>query len=157
VEHVRLVHRGHLLAAAARPLERNARYALALTGRHLAHRYRHVLGRHELPASHEHVAVGIEALGAFAENHEAYGFPGQSHAHARLWRADIGEEIELYPQLARWIDPALFARRILEVIDGSKDDARGAARGLHHCVGQGRALLLERYEADLPHVPFEPE
>ena len=110
---------------------------------------RDVFGRHELAAAHEHVAVGVEAFGAFAEDHEIDGLAGEAHAHARFRRADVREEIELHAELARRVDAALLARRVLEMVDGPEDDARRVARGLHHVVGQRRAALLQRAE---PHL-----
>ena len=85
-----------------------SRDAPALPRGDLAHGDRHVFGRHEFAAAHEHVAVGVKTLGALAENHQVDRLAGEAHAHARLGGADVGEQVELHAQPAGGVDAALF-------------------------------------------------
>ena len=73
LQHVGLVHGGHLAAAlraSSKAASRDARASPC--ARDLAHGERDVRRRHELAGAREHVAVGVEALGVLAHDHEVH-------------------------------------------------------------------------------------
>ena len=128
LQHVRLVHRGHLPAPRARQL----RTPRARCGASLA---RVILRTDSAtsgvgmnsPMPEVHVAVGVEALGVLAHDDEIHRrAPECGSAGARARGPDVRVEVELDAQLARRVDAALLARRIVEVRDRPEHDAVGA-------------------------------
>src|SRR5216117_2446494 len=142
-------------AAGHRRLEGAARDALAAFRGDAAHRERHVLGRHELREARVHVAVGIEALGILAVDHQIDALAGEPDAEARSRGTDVGVEIELGAKLCRGVDPAFFARRVLVGRERSENHAFRGARRLEHAGGERRAFLLQGGEADFLVLPLE--
>src|SRR5882762_7044576 len=156
-ENVRLVHGGDLPAARHGSLESAPRDALTAFRRDAAHRERHVLGRHKLSEPHVHVAVGIEAFGILAVDHQIDGLAGEPDSEPRSRRTDVGVEIELGAELCRRVDPAFFARRVLVSRERPENHAHREARRFHHTGGERRAFLLQRREADFLVLPLEPQ
>ena len=117
--------------------------------RDLAHRQREVRRRHELARAQEHRAVGVEALGVLARDHEIDRRAAtRRKAAAAARRPDIGVEIEPLAQLARRIEAALRDRRIVVVRHRPEDHAVGGLGGVDRGVREGRAVRAQRRQAD---------
>src|SRR5262249_21232629 len=76
---------------------------------------------------------------------------------ARAAGPDVGEEVELHPYFARWVDAALVPRGILVVRHGSKDDTVHFGNARHHGVGESSAVLAQGSEADVAALEREAE
>jgi hypothetical protein len=115
----------------------------------LAHGERQVRGRHELAGAEEHGAVGVEAFGVLARDHQVDRRPAaRRKAAAALRRTDIGVEIEQLAQAARRIAAALLHRRVGIVVDRPEDHAVGRPRRLDRRIRQRGALRPQRHEPD---------
>src|SRR5438105_131781 len=154
-EDIGLVYGRDFPAARHHSLEGAARDALAALRGDAAHRERHVLGRHEFAAARVHVAVGVEALGVLAVDHQIDGLAGQPDAETRSRGTDVGVQIELGAKLGRRVDPAFFARRVLVSRERAEDHALREARRFQHARGERRALLLQGWQADFLVLPQE--
>jgi hypothetical protein len=103
---------------------------------------------HELAGAEKHRAVGVEALGVLARDHEVDGRAAAGRkAAAAARRADIGEQVEALAQFARRIETALRHGRIVIVRDRPEDHAVGRARRLGRGVGHRRPVRAQCREA----------
>src|SRR5882672_7450799 len=90
-----------------------------------------------------HGAVGIEAFGVLARDHEVdWRAAARRKAATRARRPDIGVEIKAPSHLARWIEPALRDQR-------RKADGRGGEAELELETAISRAQHVKRRAADL--------
>ena len=157
-QHVRLVDDGHPLAPPRRERERRLDDALGAFARDLAHREGDVGGRHELAGPDMHGAVGIEAFGVLAHDHEIdVAAAARRQARPRPRRPDVGEQVEPAAQLAGRIEAAFGDRRIFVVRYRPEDDARRLLRLLDHGVGCRGAAGAERGEPDVGGLVGEAE
>src|SRR5882672_5058034 len=96
-----------------------------------------------------HGAVGIEAFGVLARDHEVdWRAAARRKAATRARRPDIGVEIKAPSHLARWIEPALRDRRIFVVRHWPEDHAVSRLGGRDRRIRTRGALRFQRRKAD---------
>ncbi len=148
-QHVGLVHRRHLAAAAGGEAECRLGDAGGALAADLAHRQGEVGRRHELAEAVVHRAVGIEPLGVLAHDDEIHLLAAtRRKARARAGRADVSEQRQALAQFPRRVEAALGHRGIFVVRDRAENDAVGVARGREGGVRQGRADAAQGFETD---------
>ena len=147
-QHIGLVHQRNAPPARARELESALGDARAGLARDLADGDRDIRRDQHVAVARRHVAVGVEALGVLAHDHEVEGADALRGVAEGARRPDIGEQIELFAEIGRRIDPALLRRRVVEGRDGAEDDAIRRARARDHVVRQRGAVGLQCVQPD---------
>ncbi len=110
------------------------------------------------PGPDMHGAVGVEAFGVLAHDHEIdVAAAARRQARPRPRRPDVGEQVEPAAQLAGRIEAALGDRRIFVVRHRPEDDAGRLLRPLDHGVGSRGAAGAKRGEADVGGLVGEAE
>jgi hypothetical protein len=129
-------------AAALRPRQVacGVRDAAAGGAGDLAHRQRSVGVGHELGDAGVHVAIGVETLGRFADDHQVDRLGERRQAGAGPAGADVGAEREAAAQDARRIEATLFRRRIFVMRYRPEDHSVDPRDARKHRIGQRRAL-----------------
>src|SRR5262249_5579796 len=98
LEHVGLVHNGHVLAPRHRELEGRTGNTFAADPRDATQRNGYIFSHHHFTAAGLHVAISVEALGVFARNHEVELTATQGKARVGARRPDIREQVEALAQ-----------------------------------------------------------